>query len=312
MNERRKRKADDMLVSFENYPPERRWEQCLGALMNDYTLSFRRACEILMCNRSWVQKYVRPHVHYIYLSNGIRNEKQFRANYVKIAEMAIQEMVGDDTIALNESVWLNATEFEKVIKDNMMCTRQTIRVPLELLIKKNCLTEFRGEYSRITDQIESEFRKYTGIDLNKIRKLQDDLDRLVSDSLTSLGKAEFYKKANKYKRSEIEAIPCDPRQYGLDELTAVHDAKGYGGTDEEIYRRLFADGYYRLELNLTDTEGVVSKKVYYLEPDQAEKKMLMKKIGIAGSVKFIAMGYSRFLEFIKKEKQYQIAEEWRW
>ena len=57
--------SNQMLVTFDEY--EDKWQQCLTALEYDYTLSFRSACKILKCDRSWVQKYIRPNVHYIYL-----------------------------------------------------------------------------------------------------------------------------------------------------------------------------------------------------------------------------------------------------
>ena len=53
--------SNQMLVTFDEY--EDKWQQCLNALEYDYTLSFRSACKILKCDRSWVQKYIRPNVH---------------------------------------------------------------------------------------------------------------------------------------------------------------------------------------------------------------------------------------------------------
>ncbi len=45
---------------------------------------------------------------------------------------------------------------------------------------------------------------------------------------------------------------------------SVHDLKGYGDSDEEIYRDIFIHGYYRVVLEIPDAYGVISKKVYYL------------------------------------------------
>ena len=53
--------SNQMLVTFDKY--EDKWQQCLTALEYDYTLSFRSACKILKCDRSWVQKYIRPNEH---------------------------------------------------------------------------------------------------------------------------------------------------------------------------------------------------------------------------------------------------------
>ena len=91
--------SNQMLVTFDEY--EDKWQACLNALESDYTLSFRSACKILKCDRSWVQKYIRPHVHYIYLSTGAGRKT---TSYTKLASKAINK-------ELTESIWFNTKEY---------------------------------------------------------------------------------------------------------------------------------------------------------------------------------------------------------
>ena len=93
--------SNRMLVTFDEY--EDKWQACLNALESDYTLSFRSACKILKCDRSWVQKYIRPHVHYIYLSTGAGRKT---TSYTKLASKAINK-------ELTESIWFNECSHEE-------------------------------------------------------------------------------------------------------------------------------------------------------------------------------------------------------
>ncbi len=128
--------SNQMLVTFDEY--EDKWQQCLTALEYDYTLSFRSACKILKCDRSWVQKYIRPNVHYIYLSLPAQAEKP----------PAIQNWLPRQLIKeLTESIWFNTKEFDTLIRKSISsCTRQTILVPVEHLIAADKLSDFLTEY----------------------------------------------------------------------------------------------------------------------------------------------------------------------
>lgn len=64
--------SNQMLVTFDEY--EDKWQACLNALESDYTLSFRSACKILKCDRSWVQNTF-VHMYIIYISLPAQAEK---------------------------------------------------------------------------------------------------------------------------------------------------------------------------------------------------------------------------------------------
>ena len=79
--------------------------------------------------------------------------------------------------------------------------------------------------------------------------------------------------------------------FELSQLKAVHDLKGYGDTDELIYRDLFAKGSYRIEIGIPDQDGVVSKKVYYLYGDDVDQT------DFTGSVGRILIKYEDFVKY---------------
>ena len=136
--------SNQMLVTFDEH--EDKWQQCLTALEYDYTLSFRSACKILQCDRSWVQKYIRPNVHYIYLSTGAGRKT---TSYTKLASKAINK-------EQTESIWFNTKEFDTLIRKSISsCTRQTILVPVEHLIAADKLSDFLTEYKKLKAEKEA-------------------------------------------------------------------------------------------------------------------------------------------------------------
>ena len=62
----------------------------------------------------------------------------------------------------------------------------------------------------------------------------------------------------------VQAWPVPLPDTPINEWMAVHDLKGYAGVDETIYRRLFAAGAYRIEIQVPALTGEASKKVYYV------------------------------------------------
>lgn len=274
------RKEDPMLIKFDKIPKEKRWQKCLDELRENYTMSVREACKILKCDRSWVQKYVRPNVHYIYLSSG---KGKGKINYVYIAGKLLQR-------EMKESVWLHTKEFKSLIKENMSCcSRQTINIPIEYVIAQDKIREFQAEYRRIETGIQQCMERGDFLKLNKLKGKREDI---IKGNLSEVGKIIYEKLPSKYKRTKTEAVVCEIPQYDLNDLIAAHDLKEYGDTDEEVHRSLFEEGCFRMELNLKDKTGKVSKKVYYLEP----KERFPERCNSVGN---ILIGYAEYLKFLK-------------
>lgn len=276
---------NDMAIRFDNIPEDRRWDVCLQKLSTgtEYTLSIRDVCKFLKCDRNWIQRYVRPYIHYIYLSNGFSGIS--RANFVEIAALALQKPI-------KESVWLNAYEFEQLIRQSLCnCSRQTINVPLELLLDESKIQFYHNQYRELEEQKISYFQSRNYLQISKIKKKQKHLlESCLSDSI---GKQIYSVLPSASKRTNTEAIPCElPPTLELSEMIAAHDLKGYGDSDEEIYRRIFNMGCYRVELQIPDKDGVFSNKVYYIQDPVEEEKLKYPN-----SIGNILIGYREYIKF---------------
>lgn len=269
------------LNTFSELPKGQRWEACISALENDYTLSFRGACRILKCNRAWVSRYIRPNCSHIYLSPGVSVGKS-SPNYLRLAAARL----GVDN--LKDSIWFNRAEFENLIRENIVsCTRQTIVVPIEWLIEHDRILEYRNAYNAKMNEI-----KCT-TDQAEINRLLKEKDELVIPYLNQVGRAIYDNKPNKYKRTATKGTKADMPEFELKDLHAVHDMKNYGDTDEEIYRDLFMEGACRLELKIPDQDGCVSKKIYYLYCDDG--------IDLENTIEKIPIAYEDYIRFFGAE-----------
>ena len=90
-----------MLKDFKEDEKENKWGECIKALDKEYTLTLKDMCKILKCSRSWATKYLKPHLHYIYIGNGAGKG----ANYLYMAKMAL----GREN--MNETTWYSKCEF---------------------------------------------------------------------------------------------------------------------------------------------------------------------------------------------------------
>lgn len=282
---------NSMLVTFEDIKPELRWQSCLSELESDYTLSIRQICKILMSNRSWVNRFIKPNVHHIYLSNGKGAKRG--VNYVDLAAQYLER-------EMTESVWFNADEFINLIKNNISCSRQTARVPIEILISSEHLQNFLKEHitlnyinkscKTISERMQAYkqrnevLKKYCSpIGRKVLEDLPDKSKRRLTPAVTcALPELDLLKSLDREYRSSI---------FNYNELIAVHDIKDYGDTDEEIYRLLFENGLYRVELNLPDINGVMSQKVFYINDKEDFK--------IKNSVEYITISYADYCKFYK-------------
>lgn len=251
-----------MLIDFHELPKEERWNACLKALKNDYTLDIKGACKMLMCSRTWIKKYIQPYVHNIYLSQ----------HYTYIAGHSL----GEEN--LSSSVWLHAKEFEKHVLSHITnVTRQTISVPIELLIDPDKVEVFRMRYIEI-DQNPMLMRSIKNKEINE----------LIEGCLSLTGKILYIDFPALYNnRTKAPAVPFNISNLDISKLMAAHDMKDYGDTDEEVYRELFCIGACRLELHVNE-----SKKIYYYLPEDpvfshADDTVMM-----------IPVRYDKFLEHL--------------
>lgn len=266
------RKNNPMLVHCKD------WENLIYELTYTYTTSIKKVCRLLKCDRKWVDRYIRPHVHYVYISNGKGKDS---VDYLFIASVELNKVI-------TESVWLNTFEFEElIIKYITDCTRQTINVPIELLIESKNIQSFQEVYKATFDKIEiaKKSKKY-----EELAELYNYKNTLTQNNLSDIGKKIYTMLPNPYKRTNSKEIDCPIPSFKLSELQAVHDMMDYGDSAEEVYRTLFKKGCYKLKLHIPDKDGCVSDKVYYLRPKENIE------IGYE-SVNSILINYSDYIKF---------------
>ena len=112
------------------------------------------------------------------------------------------------------------------------------------------------------------------------------MDKLIQASVNTIGKEIYSNLPSCYKRGSCPVVKCDLPEFQLEDMISVHDLKDYGDYDEEIYRQLFLDGCYRLEINIPGENGILSKKIYYLKPEPPKN-----------SIELIPISYQDFLKW---------------
>lgn len=251
------RKQDEHFESFN---------ELIEAAKYQYTLSLKEACMMLKCSRSWAQKYIRPHVKSIYLSNGMNPDKP-GVDYARIVSEKIHRDQGESGYS-KESIYLDTEEFYSHIKDHIKCCqKRSKRVYKSFFVEPSKLEAYYIElldlYVKFADE-----RNTT-----EMIKLRAKIDTLFLDHASNdyVRKIIYPAIVHSNKRTEAEFADVPLPDEAIANWKAVHDMLDYGDTEEPIYRGLFADGYIRIELCLPDADGVIasSGKVYYInDPEE--------------------------------------------
>ena len=266
------KKDNPMLVNFEQ------WEDCVNALDEEYTLTLKDMCKILKCSRAWATRYLKPHLHYIYVGNGAGKN----ANYL----IKAKAMLG--RADMSETTWYSKKEFEELIKSNLgQSTRQTILVPIEKLINVDKLDSFLKIFKPL-DAILEEFKNNENIEW--LEQAINKHDQFIEQNIDMKYKDTYKDLPSCYKRTLSPSVPYEMNfeAFDLHKLIAVHDIKDYGDCDETIYRSLFLKGCVRTVLRLPDKYGEISEKIYYIEPkDEFD--------GYTESVEKILVKYSNYV-----------------
>ena len=238
------------------------WEEVLNALQTTHTLTIRKICQCLKVNRWWVSKYICPFLeeNKIYLPNGIANKQL--ANWVEKAAIALNKK------DLTESCWFKNEDFINLLRASVVgVTRQTIQIPAELFVEDS--SEFKRQYDDFTNQIAgiSQFDRYDENRVNELNKLTNKRKALWQTLMSEEKKLIYNEGISIYtKRTAAERVSVKPDFDVVDKLNkwvSPQDIKEYGDSDEQIYRTFFNEGYYRIDLQIKDSED--GKRVYYLE-----------------------------------------------
>ncbi len=236
-------------VTFKN------WEALIEALREDYTLSFKDVCMMLKCSRTWVNQYVRPNVHSVYIKSNNRGDVKKGINWVQIASIELGK-------PMKESIWFHKTEFFQFLNNcTYSVTKQTKSIPVAYLMT----SENKEKYFILIEKLDKEIMEENSIK-RKMKLIEEKnncyVNFLKRDNITKI-LVENAKSIT--KRKEVEPVPVALKytDIPIEYWQAPHDLKEYGDADELIYRKFFAEGYIRIELHLPDAEGVLGKKIFY-------------------------------------------------
>jgi len=240
------------------------WEEVLNALQTTHTLTIRKICQYLKVNRWWVSKYICPLLeeNKIYLPNGMANKKL--ANWVEKASIALNRS------DLKESCWFKNEDFYNLLRNSVTeVSRQTIQVPTELFIDDDQKDEFKRQYDEYSEQIGIilQYDRFDEKKVSELNKITNKRKALWLTLVTDEKKLIYNEGIGLYnKRTATERTVVKPDFDIVDKLlswVSPSDIKDYGDSDEQIYRMFFNEGYYRIDLQINDSDK--GKKVYYLE-----------------------------------------------
>lgn len=235
----------------------RTWEETLELLRTEYTLSLRNICQIMKASREWVNQYISPNVRKIYLDNGYSVNGKTKVSWTQMASLFL-----NDPKYIKDSIWINEQDFEDLIERNIVsCTRQTIRIPVEMLVEEDRYDDFINEYNDLDTAYQiaqaevgqASILGYSAV-FRKCQQAKKRRDNCFREYLSLKGKRLLLSEANVTKRKEV--IPVEvplPVDY-IQHWKAPHDLKDYGDVAENIYRMFFRDGYTRIEISFPAME----------------------------------------------------------
>ena len=245
-------------MNEQNTPVERTWTETLEALKHDYTLSIRDVCRLLKASRQWVNRYIRPHVDTIYLNSGKRGDYRIGRNWVEMAARALER---ED---MTESTWFHKRAlYELLERCTVSVTKQTKYIPVLWLMEPSD----RDAYIRERDDLKK-LLAATMSEAEAIR-LAKELEALPEKFLDKDSLELTDNHCRITERGKVERVVGPyPGCFAPESWQAGHDMKDYGDTDEDVYRKLFREGQIRIEVCIPDKDGVIGKKIYYVQdPD---------------------------------------------
>lgn len=237
------------------------WDSLIMALKDTYTTSFKDVCKMLKASRAWINRYVRPNVKSVYISNNRRGDANKGVDWVRLASIELGK-------EMTESIWFDTGDLIAFITESIVSvTKQTKSVPLDYLMT----SEQAKAYIKELDFLNNEIQRVKSLRERSLLIKQRDtchLKYLPEDNAT---KELLQQKMSVTKRTKAVAVSVPLPDRAYEDWVAPHDLKDYGDVDETIYRQFFKSGYLRVEMNMCDQDGCIGKKVYYLaDPDKVK------------------------------------------
>lgn len=206
---------------------------------NDFNLTISEMCNILVCDRNWVIKYVVDNVKCIFIGNHMR---------------LFMKKVCMDKEFIKDYYYFSRTDFQRWLKENTKAERQSIVIDMI-------------EYANNEKSFLSLVSKYKSdkagtnnmIDLGLIiTKFNSDVYDYVNDK----GKQMYSLRKREDKRNGCEFVNVDIEI--PNEFTSAKELKVVFNNNERVYRSLFSKG----AIKYTICESLVRfDKDYYSEEE---------------------------------------------
>lgn len=241
----------------------RTWPEAVKLLGTTHTLSVQDICQILHAPRSWVGRFILPHVDKIYLPDGKRAGKEVDTNWKEVA--AIQ--LGKD---IQDSTWCSKEDFDNLIMGSIQSvTKQTKLIPAELLVADK--KAYAEEYNAYSDKIaalaeeinadeHTRMEKYTELaELKKQqrvchrRQLSNEGRQILKTNIVSVNHPDATK-----------SIPVRLPSVPIEKWIFPDEIHEFGEAEESGHKYFFRNGYIRITLAFIDINGTFARKTFYV------------------------------------------------
>lgn len=268
-------------ITKKNFNPEN-WDELVDKLQKDYTISIRKVCQLLNCNRDWVNTYIRTNVTDCY-----ELSRFWAIQYSKVRLAPADQ----------SAVWFRTTEFEEFVKNSVTrIERRTRRLPIDpLIVNRTQIDELAFTINKLKIQVD--VYKSKG-QYSAARETLGEINGLLFSNTLPAVKSmmiDSKKKWNEQQRTDAPYVPCNGDIEFPDviyKFDTVHGMVETGGTNEMIYRRLYNDGAIKITINPGGKRGDLGadlngEKIFYFTPTDDE----MPKLGHFDVPEFIYQKY---------------------
>ena len=241
----------------DKYQPIKRTPEEIEYLLTySHKTRIKEICKMLKCSRPFVNDNI---ICYFYDPE----------DYVFVYDNYLVNPTLANDATLNGK-WYNTQKIEQFIRDAIVeVSVQTITVDASYFIESQ---EKADEWAEKYDQLMEEY--HNDISSNSKNKNKSVIalhyDQLFDDLNSQYFNLDEYEdmiaKYNKRGDSPSVNVTNDEliNNINLYNLVSVPSLKDYGDVDEEVYRRLFKESYYKVTFQFTNFKtGEIGKKVLY-------------------------------------------------
>ncbi|MBP5417395.1 MAG: helix-turn-helix transcriptional regulator [Clostridiales bacterium] len=270
--------------SRQSWEQLRTWPEAIKALSTTHTISVQDICQILHAPRSWVNRYILPHIDKIYLPDGKRAGKEVNTNWKEVA--AIQ--LGKD---MQDSTWCSKEDFDNLILGSILSvTKQTKLIPAELLVQDK--KAFAAEYEQYTERIADLAKRINEDPLTPMEKYTELAELKKQQALCY--RRQLSNEGRQIMRSNLPAvtnpdatksIPVRLPSVPIEKWIFPEDIRDFAEIEENGHRYFFKNGYIRIVLSFIDTNGnSVRKNFYVADPEAMYHKLVEEYVLISEEV----------------------------